>query len=147
MRFAILFGLLFSLMSGNCLVAQTGMGEQDAYIITPDVDSLVALHMAYNQEFPEFSGYRIQLMMESGNHALTESEELVAEFSEKYPEVGSYITFREPYYRVRIGDFRTRLEAENFLSKITRKYPSAWVIQDDIVISSLLQQPKANDYE
>ena len=36
------------------------------------------------------------------------------------------------YYRVRVGDFRTRLEAEKFLRKISRKYPGAWVIQDYI---------------
>jgi len=147
MRFTIAFGLLWSLLSGFGIMAQNTTSEADKYIYSANVDSLVMLHMAYNQAFPEAPGYRIQLMMESGNHALTEAEELTVDFNEKYPEVGTYITFREPYYRVRVGDFRTRLEAENFLSKITRKYPSAWVIQDDIKIQSLLPKPKTNDYE
>jgi hypothetical protein len=51
---------------------------------------------------------------------------------EKYSDANGYLTFDEPYYRVRVGDFRTRLEAEKFLRKISRKYPGAWVIQDYI---------------
>jgi hypothetical protein len=147
MRFTIAFTLLWSLLSGLGMMAQNTPSEADEYIYGANADSLLMLHVAYNQSFPEFPGYRIQLLMESGNHALTEAEELTVDFNEKYPEVGTYITFREPYYRVRVGDFRTRLEAENFLSKITRKYPSAWVIQDDIKIASLLPKPKTNDYE
>ncbi len=147
MKFASSIVLIFSLLFGFSAVSQTISNNGDEYITIPNVDSLVALHMTYGRAFPEFPGYRIQLMMESGNHALTEAQELTVEFSEQHPDVGTYITFREPYYRVRVGNFRTRLEAENFLSQITRKYPSAWVIQDDIVIPSLSPPLKSNDHE
>jgi len=147
MKFISYIVLIFSLLLGFNAFSQNLTNEGDEYITIPDADSLVALHMAYGRAFPEFPGYRIQLMMESGNHALTEAQELTVKFSEDFPEVGTYITFREPYYRVRVGNFRSRLEAENFLSQIARKYPSAWVIQDDIVIPSLSTQPKSNDHE
>ncbi len=147
MKFISYIVLIISLLPGFNAFSQNLTNEGDEYITIPDADSLVALHMAYGRAFPEFPGYRIQLMMESGNHALTEAQELTVKFSEDFPEVGTYITFREPYYRVRVGNFRTRLEAENFLSQIARKYPSAWVIQDDIVIPSLSTQPKSNDHE
>jgi len=68
------------------------------------IDKLVDLHIAYNQEFPIMDGYRIQLNMSSGNAALDNLNEIKAEFEEKYPEIKSYIIFREPYYRLRIGD-------------------------------------------
>ena len=131
-------------LSGIPAVAQT----DDVELITnPTPDSLLALHIAYNKLFPVYPGYRIQLFMESGNNALTEAEELIMKFNELYPETGTYITFREPYYRVRVGDFRTRLEAEKFLSLISKKYPNAWVIQDDISFPELLIPPKSNNYE
>jgi len=131
-------------LSGSPALAQT----DDVELITsPTPDSLLALHVAYNKLFPVYPGYRIQLFMETGNNALTEAEELVIKFNELYPETGTYITFREPYYRVRVGDFRTRLEAEKFLSQISRKYPSAWVIQDDVSFPELLIPQKSNDYE
>lgn len=127
--------------------AQSSFAVEQVIITQPTADSLVALHIAYNQAFPAFPGYRIQLLMESGNDALKEADELVTKFSEKYPKTGTYITFREPYYRVRIGDFRSRLEAEYFLTQISRKYPNAWVIQDDIQLPSLSHHTNINDYE
>jgi parvulin-like peptidyl-prolyl isomerase len=101
------------------------------------IDKLVDLHIAYNQEFPIMDGYRIQLNMSSGNAALDNLNEIKAEFEEKYPEIKSYIIFREPYYRLRIGDFRTRLEAVAFLNRIKRDYPHAWVIKDKIEFPEL----------
>ncbi|HRZ76622.1 MAG TPA: SPOR domain-containing protein, partial [Bacteroidales bacterium] len=35
-------------------------------------------------------------------------------------------------YKVRVGDFRTRLEAEGFLQQILTEYPGAFVIKDMI---------------
>ena len=112
----------------------------------PAIDSLVRLHVAYNQTFPTIPGYRIQIFMESGNRALANCEEVEAEFLEKYEDIPTYITFSAPYYRVRVGDFRTRLEAEKFLQRINRKYPNAWVIKDEINLPDL-PTIKSNSYE
>jgi len=101
------------------------------------VEKLVDLHITYNEEFPIMDGYRIQLNMSSGNAALDNLNEIKTEFEEKYPEIKSYIIFREPYYRLRIGDFRTRLEAVAFLNRIKRDYPHAWVIKDKIEFPEL----------
>jgi len=108
-------------------------------VITSDarIDSLLQLHIDYSQKFPFIQGYRIQILKASGNEALDIIEESKAEFSEKYVDMPVYFTFNEPDYRVRIGDFRTRLEAEKFLVKISREYPGAWVIQDNINFPNL----------
>ncbi|MFA5419231.1 MAG: SPOR domain-containing protein [Bacteroidales bacterium] len=147
MNLSLFTGLILFLVTPVVLLAQNTDGYNSGRITQPNVDSIVALHIAYNKAFPVFPGYRIQLMMESGNLALDASKKVTEEFSEKYPETNTYITFREPYYRVRVGDFRTRLEAEYFLSQISRKYPSAWVIQDDISFPSLSFHPNTHDYE
>ncbi len=101
------------------------------------IDSLVQLHIAYNQAFPVITGYRIQVFMESGNQALSDCENIEQKFLKKYKDIPTYITFSAPYYRVRVGDFRTRLEAEKFLQRINRKYPNAWVIKDEINLPDL----------
>ena len=64
------------------------------------------------------------------------------EFEEEYEDVPAYITFGEPYYRVRVGDFRTRLDAEKFLQRIYRTYPNAWVTRDKINLPVLLKYQK-----
>jgi len=117
--------------------AQTvNTGEVHIYS-EPGIDSLVRLHVAYNQAYPTIPGYRIQIFMESGNQALADCEEVEQKFIDKYEDIPSYITFAAPYYRVRVGDFRTRLEAEKFLQRIGRKYPNAWVIKDEINLPDL----------
>ena len=119
------------------LSAQTdNTGEVNIYT-DPRIDDLLELHIAYNETFPVLDGYRIHIFMESGNEALVNAEEVKGKFEEKYDEIPAYITFGEPYYRVRVGDFRTRLEASQFLQKINRKYPNAWVIKDKINLPSL----------
>jgi hypothetical protein len=53
---------------------------------------------------------------------------------EVYPEVSAYLTFKAPYYRVRVGDFRTKLEAEGFLFQLATNYPNAFTVPDRIQI-------------
>lgn len=111
------------------------------------VENLLQLHIAYNSAFPVMPGFRIQLFMESGNTALEKAEEVIEKFEEKHDNIPAYITFGEPYYRVRIGDFRTRLEAIKFLDMIQRTYPQAWVVKDKINFPLLPKNQKTYEYE
>jgi len=123
--------------------------ENETTVINSDprIDSLLELHIAYNEHHPAIDGYRIHIFIKSGNEALVNAEEVKLEFEEKYENIPAYITFGEPYYRVRVGDFRTRLEAERFLQKINRTYPNAWVTKDKINLPVLPKYPKTDEYE
>jgi hypothetical protein len=114
------------------LKAQSGMVEVKA---DPGVDSLITLHVVHNQNYPYIQGYRIKLFKDSGNDALDAAHEIMDEFSEKFPGINAYLSFQEPYYRVRVGDFRTRLEALDKLEEIKKKYRNVWIIKDKINLS------------
>lgn len=129
---------------GNNMVAQETNQNSTVVIADARIDSLVNLHIEHNKRYPVFQGYRIQILKASGNDALTLTEGAKAKFMKKYTDAPVYLTFDEPYYRVRVGDFRTRLEAEKFLKKISRKYPGAWVIQDYI---NFPKYKNTNSYE
>lgn len=47
-------------------------------------------------------------------------------------DVEAYVYFRQPYYRVRAGDFRNRNKAIEFSRLIKDRYPEAWVVHDRI---------------
>jgi len=113
----------------------------------PQIENLVELHLDYNEEFPFIDGYRIQILMRAGNTALDEANLIKEEFEEDYPEINTYITFREPYYRLRVGDFRTRLEAMEFMENLKRSYPQAWVIKDKITFPELTKYKNTINYE
>ncbi|MCF6170199.1 MAG: SPOR domain-containing protein [Bacteroidales bacterium] len=133
--------ILFLLLLTGAAGAQNSNHEDSR------IDSLLQLHIAYNAAFPAMPGYRIQLFMESGNDALENAEEILEKFQEKHDDVPAYITFGEPYYRVRVGDFRTRLEAIRFLDKIQRSYPQAWTVKDKISFPVLSTYQKTINYE
>ena len=143
----IFVGIIFCLIIFSNLDAQN-MSEYSSVVISDArIESLVQLHIDHNKKHPVFQGYRIQILMASGNDALDLTEEAKTNFLKKYPDIPAYLTFDEPDYRVRVGDFRTRLEAEKFLEKIDRKYPGAWVIQDYINFPNLSKFINTNRYE
>ena len=129
---------------GNKKVAQETKQNRPVWMADARIDSIVNLHIEHNKRYPVFQGYRIQILKASGNDALTLTEGAKAKFMKKHTDAPVYLTFDEPYYRVRVGDFRTRLEAEKFLKKISRKYPGAWVIQDYI---NFPKYKNTNSYE
>jgi hypothetical protein len=71
-------------------------------------------------------GYRIRIYSNLGNTARDESLEAVSKFKEHYPEIKVYRKYVSPYYKVYVGDFRTRLEAKLFLNKLRSVFPDSF---------------------
>jgi hypothetical protein len=125
-----------------CMVAANGVVAQDeGYVVIiqdPAIDTILQKHIEMNETLLlntdnfAIDGYRIQIFEESGNKSSTRAREVMAEFSTKYPDIPVYLSWQAPNFKVRVGDFGTRMEAEGFLNKIKRSYPIAWVIRDKI---------------
>ena len=98
------------------------------------IDRLVEKHRQYNQSNPGVDGFRVQIFFDSGNNSKKAAQTARERFMEVYPEVSAYLTFKAPYYRVRVGDFRTKLEAEGFLFQLSSNYPNAFSVPDRIQI-------------
>lgn len=82
---------------------------------------------------PEVDGYRVQIFFESGSNSKNAALNVQTEFETAYPEVKSYLSYNEPYYRVRVGDFRTLIEAVGFQKKIEADFPNSFPVKDEIV--------------
>jgi hypothetical protein len=93
---------------------------------------LVSKHIQINQNRKSMEGYRIQIFFDSGNNSKTKAQSIYEGFKAKYPDVRAYLSFKSPNYKVRVGDFRTRLDAQRFLNDIIDEYPNAWIIADMI---------------
>jgi hypothetical protein len=122
------FFLLFFLLA---FFAQTQSQNEGSVRISQDprVDTLIAISRNYSAN-QKTEGFRIQIFMESGNEAVNSANAVIAEFSESFPDLPAYLSFGQPYYRVRVGDFRTRLEAEGQLRFIVRQFGQAFIIKD-----------------
>lgn len=70
-------------------------------------------------------GYRIQVFDDNNPRtAKAQAEERKRMIENKFPEFRAYTTFNSPYWRVKVGDFRTRSEAEAALGAIRSAFPS-----------------------
>lgn len=96
------------------------------------IQDLVIRHMIRNKQNPEIPGYRIRIYSDLGTHARDESEEYKTRFYENFPEIPVYRDYVRPYYKVYVGDFRTKIEAIKSLKKIKREFPSAFIVPDQI---------------
>jgi len=123
---AFLFTTIYSQDEGNVQIIQDDR-----------IDTLLKRHIELNEQDPQIKGWRINIFFEAGNYSKRMAIEAKSEFVKKYADVPCYLIFQEPYYKVRIGDYRTKMQAERFLNKIERNYPNAFVVQDEINFPSL----------
>lgn len=96
------------------------------------IGRLAEKHKALNERQSDIDGYRIQIFFDSGNNSKKKTSDAMQRFMEKYPDVKAYISFKEPYYRVRVGNFRSLIESEGFLKKIQADYPNAFPVKEKI---------------
>ena len=55
-----------------------------------------------------------------------------AKFSNMYPNCMAYLIFDSPNFKVRVGDFRTKLEAQALLFKLAEDFPTLFLVEDKI---------------
>ena len=102
------------------------------------IESLIAKQRLLQSIDSSFSGYRIHVFMEIGNEALQDAEEVKKQFEKAFPDIPIYLTYVEPYFRLRAGNFRNRVEAEQCLRRIKPRFKEAFVTAD------MIYRPKIN---
>ena len=96
------------------------------------IENLISKQRSLYRIDSSFSGYRIHIFMEIGNEALQHAEETKKQFERAFPDIPIYLTYAEPYFRLRAGNFRNRVEAEKCLRRIKPKFKEAFVTADMI---------------
>jgi hypothetical protein len=61
-----------------------------------------------------------------------ESENTLKKFNTLFPDVMAYRIYANPYFKVTVGDFRTKSEAMALLARIKGDFPSAFVVKENI---------------
>ena len=96
------------------------------------IASLIAKQRALYKVDSSYNGYRIHIFTEIGNEALDHARAVKAQFERAFPDIPIYLTYVEPHFRLRAGDFRNRVEAEKCLRQIKPRFKEAFVTQDKI---------------
>jgi hypothetical protein len=74
------------------------------------------------------NGYRVQIFL--GDRKTAEDSKRA--FLQKNPDIPAYLSWLAPNFRLRVGDLRTRLEAEYLLNQLKAAYPGSYIVPDEI---------------
>ena len=89
-----------------------------------------------NKNIRYSTGYRIQVYVGNERREVDEAKSFVYQ---NFPELATYLSFSQPTYRLKAGDFSTRAEAERYYSTIRQRYSAAMIITERIDIRRSIQ--------
>lgn len=120
--------LITFLFAGGAFAQQPGKVE---VIKDPQIDSLIARRAALIRSSKKAgaSGFRVQIFSSTDRKTAYAEQ---TKFKARYPTIRSYISYAEPYYKLRVGDFRTRLEAEKLINKLRPNYEGLFIFAEPI---------------
>lgn len=106
----------------------------------PLIDSLIAKRIELNKKTPTTTnpvssaifngmGYRVQVFYGSDRKEAFNEQ---TRFKALYPKLRTYITYKEPNYYLRVGDFRTKLEAQKLQTELKANFPTLFIFREKI---------------
>lgn len=92
------------------------------------VESVMEQKKEYQKLNPKIEGFKIQLY--NGNES--EAYLTKTKFMTVFPDIKVEISYKAPEWRVQVGNYRTRLEADQSLLKIKEQFPGSLVVRAKI---------------
>lgn len=101
------------------------------------VHQSLAISTAMNRHFMDnasrqMQGYRVRIFFDNRQSARSDSEVTVKQFEAGHPDVAAYRSYVNPYFKVTVGDFRTKSEAMQLLEQIKWEFPAAFIVKENI---------------
>lgn len=115
--------VLVALLSGfsqNVFAQEVQLNED------PKVSQLVRNWTNSNRSNPRVNGWRVQIMATTDREQVEDARN---RFRTQYPDVPAEWAHEKPYYKLRVGAFRNKLEAQAFLATLT-DYAGAYPAKD-----------------
>jgi hypothetical protein len=127
--FIFLFGIIVSISAQ----AQKTSADTGKIKIIEDakIKELLNKHIEINAKAP-IKGYRIKIHFGADKN---KAKEVKAKFIARFPDVPAYEKYDQPNFNIRVGDFRTKLEAYKFLKEVQVEFPAAFLVQDEIEVT------------
>jgi hypothetical protein len=140
--------LILPVLTLNTLMAQGGpvSGKEDLLRflqeegprdrVNIEVDSLLVANynklITRNMQTTGIPGYRIRIFSESGLGAKQAQQQVRARFLSLYPGLDAYNEYDEPFFKVYVGDCRTKSEALKLQDRIRKDFPNS-IIREDYI--------------
>jgi hypothetical protein len=129
--FLKLSATLMLIILSNNMFAQTMPINKDSLTMSaePRVTQLQNKYIELNKLKQSSAGYRIQIHF--GNER-EKAKDIKTKFLQAFPDIPAYDSYQSPNFRVRVGDYRSKLEAAKYLKQISVQFPSSFIVTDNI---------------
>ena len=141
-----LYSLFFILLAVTGLRAEDETTRLDILTDMPDVEivqdsaliRLLRATIADKRELVEMDGYRVQIYSSNQQQlAKTEAMKLESKLKDKLSQT-VYVMYMPPFWKVRVGDFRTVDEAKEYKKAVVQEYPdlmgNTYIVRDKIQV-------------
>lgn len=122
--------LYFFCFGSLSLWAQQGVTVNE----DPQITQMFSAYVAANKVEKFYDGFRLQIAATTDRRKM---EEVIADFRSRYAGVPIEWVQQRPYYKVKVGAFLSRNDAQNFLKNLKKDFPDAYLVQDRIKASEL----------
>ena len=108
-------------------VSLTVHAQQGDVIIeqNKDIDKL----LEFKKDLSTVNAFTIQIYSGSSGAARSEAQSTKSQVTTLYPDWSNSIEYEQPNYKIRVGNFRTRLEADRALMTVKKSYGNAFILQ------------------
>ena len=83
------------------------------------------------------NGFRIRIYSSSARGAREASLAVLQRFNKQYPRIQVYRSYAAPNFKVTVGNFRNRAEAESLCRRIKTDYPDAFIVREKFRFPSI----------
>jgi hypothetical protein len=102
------------------------------------ISDVLQMHISENFKNQTLTGYRICIYRDNQQNSRAIALQTRHNFKVAYPNIPTYWEYKNPYFYVYVGDFRTKRQAEKFKREINAMYPKSWVINETKINLPLL---------
>lgn len=98
------------------------------------LDSLIEKNIETNKAANGIQGYRVQIFFGSERK---QAQDAKTKLLQLMPDEEVYLIYQQPYFKVRVGDYRTKLEAEAVYRKLIHEFDKLFIVPDKINLPKL----------
>ena len=104
------------------IVGTTSFCAQNKTNSSNQIKNLIAKKRAFNKEF----GYGFRIQIYYGDE--TKARSLQSKFKVNYPNIYTKLDYDQPYWKVQVGNYKTKLEADKAMITFSDKFSGLIVI-------------------
>jgi len=136
-RIFFLAAIFFSLESFSQDITRNKLSDSNSVIIhkDPRLDLLVKKQAEINEEISRDArrtgkGFRLLII---NTNIRSEAIAAKTKVYTYFPELKTYLIYQSPYFKLKVGNFKDRKDAEEYQKKINRYFPKGVFIMTDII--------------